>query len=253
MRLGTQHLCVHVDEVLAHVPCSELRRIPNQCGAYVIHGASGRRYVGSSNTVRSRVQAHRTELDPHLEKEPIRSVCCYLTREHMDARILEHWLIREVAPELNACPAGCAGGRCEERCERIAPPGRAVRIEVKVVRVVEDVPPGELDRLPAGPGAYVVRTRSEKRYVGSSKSLRARVRAHVDNPIDPNVREPVGSICGYETRTEADALILEYALIRRLRPELNRENQPDASEWKPGSREALFAASSPDLRELGEW
>ncbi len=250
MRPGGQRICIHVDSVLKHVPAAELGGIPNHCGAYVIHTASGRRYVGSSNTVRSRVQAHKTELDPHIKKEPIRLVCCYLTQEHLDARILEHWLIREIAPELNDFPAGCRGDRCEKRCERIGTPGRELGIEVEIVRVVEDVPPDELDRLPDGPGVYVVRTCSGKRYVGMSKSLRNRVRAHIDSPMDPNVREPARSVSVFETRTEADAMILEYALIRDLRPELNRENQPDASEWKTGSREALFAGADPTLREL---
>lgn len=252
MRSGTRRICVHVGKVLKNIPAVALGKIPNQCGAYVIHAESGRRYVGSSNTVRFRVQAHKGALDPNIQ-EPIRSVCCYLTREHMDARILEYWLIREIAPKLNnSCPqgAGLQGDRCEDRCEPISAPGREIAIETDVVRVLEDVPPDALDRLPEGPGAYVIRTRSGKRYIGVSKSLRDRVRAHIDNPMDPNVREPVRSICVYETQSEADALILEYALIRDLHPELNRENQPDASDWKTGSLEALFKATDPKLREL---
>jgi predicted GIY-YIG superfamily endonuclease/predicted transport protein len=253
MRPGCQRICIHVDSILKHIPAAEFGKIPNQCGAYVIHAGAGRRYVGSSNTVRSRVQAHKAPLDPNIKKEPIRSVCCYLAGEHMDARILEYWLIREIAPELNnSCPqgAGGQGDRCRERCERIGAPGRDIDIEAEVVRVLEDVPVHATGGLPDGPGAYVLRTRSGKRYVGVSKSLRDRVRAHIDNPMDPNVREPARSVSVFETRTEADALILEYALIRDLRPELNRENQPDASEWKTGSREALFTGADPKLREL---
>lgn len=252
MRPGFQRICVHVDSVLKHIPVAELGKIPNQCGAYVIHAGSGRRYVGSSNTARSRVQAHKGALDPNIQ-EPIRSVCCYLASEHMDARILEYWLIREIAPELNnACPqgAGHQGDRCKERCELIGTPGRDITIEAEVVRILEDVREDAIGRLPDGPGVYVIRTRSGKRYVGVSKSLRDRVGAHIDNPMDPNVREPARSVSVFETRTEADALILEYALIRDLRPELNRENQPDASEWKAGSREALFTGADPKLREL---
>ena len=252
MQPGSNRICVHVGMVLQRVPAAELRKLPNQCGAYVIHGASRRRYVGSSNTVRSRVQAHKGALDPNI-REPIHSVCCYLTREHMDARILEYWLIREIAPQLNnACPrgAGDQGDRCKQRCERIETPGREIVIEVEGVRILQDVGPDASDRLTDGPGAYVISTRSGKRYVGVSKSLRDRVRAHIDDPMDPNVREPVRSVSVYETRTEADAQILEYALIRDLCPELNHENQPDASEWKTGSRAALFTGADAKLREL---
>jgi predicted GIY-YIG superfamily endonuclease/predicted transport protein len=241
-----------VGSVLKHCPASALGEIPNRDGAYVIHDTSGHRYVGSSNTVRARVQAHKGKLDPNVRK-PIRSVCCYLAGKHMDARILEYWLIREIAPELNNSRpegAGCGGDRCRERCELIGTPGRDIRIEVEIVRVLDDVPALALDALPERPGAYVIRTRSGERYAGFSKSLQNRVRAHIDNPTDPNVHEPVQSISAYETRTEADAAILEYALIRDLDPELNRENQEDASEWKAGSRDRIFAAADPRLREL---
>lgn len=252
MVAGRQQVLVHVDAVLKHVPASALRKIPNHHGAYVIHTTSGRRYVGSSNTVRARVQAHKGALDPNIQ-EPIRTVCCYLAREHMGARVLEYWLIREIAPELNnSCPqgAGCFGDRCRERCEPIGAPGCDIAVEVEIVQEIEDVPVDALARLPDGPGVYVLRTRSGKRYVGVSTSLRDRVRAHNDNPADPNVHELIRSVCVYETRTGADAAILEYALIRELRPELNRENQPDASEWKVGSREALLADADPTLRGL---
>ena len=252
MTPGRQQIVVDVGSVLKHQPASALGQIPNRDGAYVIHVASGQRYVGSSNTVRARVQAHKGELDPNV-KEPIHSVCCYLASKHMDARILEYWLVREIAPELNNSRpdgAGCLGDRCKERCEQIGAPGRKICIEVEIVQVLEDLSPDELASVPERPGAYVVRTRSGKRYVGVSKSLRDRARAHIDNPADPNIREPVRSLSVYETRTEADAAILEYALIRRLRPELNRENQPDASDWKIGSRQAILVGTEPKLREL---
>lgn len=252
MTAGHQQIIVHIDKVLRHVPASTFGTIPNDDGAYVIHVTSGRRYVGSSNTLRARIQAHSGALDPNVQ-EPIRSACCYLAREHMDARILEYWLIREIGPDLNnSCfeGAGCQGDRCQERCELIGTPGREIAIDVEVVQVQDNVPPVAFSSLPGGPGAYVVRTATGKRYVGFSKSLRNRVRAHIDNPTDPNVCEPVRSVCVYETRTETDAAILEYAFIRDLRPELNRENQPDASEWKIGNREKILTATDPELREL---
>lgn len=252
MAPGRQRIVVYVGSVFKHHPASALGEIPNCNGAYVIHVRSGKRYVGSSNTVRARVQAHKGELDPNV-KEPIHSVCCYLASAHMDARILEYWLIREIAPELNnARPegAGCLGDRCKQRCEAIAMPGRKIAIEVDVVRALERVSRDALASLPQGPGAYVLYGHSGKRYVGVSKSLRDRIHAHIDNPADPNIREPVRHVSVYETRTEADAAILEYALIRDVRPELNRENQPDASRWKIGSRQAILAGADPELREL---
>ena len=253
MDRGTQRIRVRLDAVLKHVRASDLGTLPDRCAAYVIHGESGKRYVGSSNTARARVQAHKGALDPAV-REPIRSVCCYLTAQHMDARILEYWLMREIAPELNnACPdgAGCDGDRCRKRCEEIADPGRELAFDVEVVRVLENVPKEEAGGLPDGPGAYVIRTETGKRYVGFSNALRSRVRTHLDNPADPNIGEPVKTVSAYETRTEADAQILEYALIRDLRPELNRENQPDASEWTEGKLGALFKPGDP-LRAVYE-
>jgi predicted GIY-YIG superfamily endonuclease len=252
MEADRRQIVVHVETVLKHIPAPALGMIPNHYGAYVIHDMSGRRYVGSSNTLRSRVQAHQSPLDPNVQ-EPIRTVCCYAAREHMDARILEYWLIREIAPELNKSfpeGAGCLGDRCQERCESIGATGREIAIDVEVVRVVKDLRADELASVPSAPGVYVLRTHSGGCYVGMSNSLRDRVRSHIDNPADPNIHEPLQSICVYETRSEADAHILEYALIRDLCPDLNRENQPDASEWKPGSRKAILATANPKLGDL---
>lgn len=252
IRPGRVRLRVEVEEILFHVPADDLSRIPNAPGAYVIRVDSGRRYVGSSNTARARVQAHRVADDPSV-REPIRSACCYLTRGHMDARILEHWLIREIGPELNlSCPPGVAapGARCSRECERIERPGRAVAVDVRVTSTAERLSPAKLDLVTTGPGVYVLTTESGKRYVGVSGSVRGRVRSHRDNPAHPNLDAPVRSIDVFETATEADARILEYGMIRDLDPELNRENQGDASEWKVGSRDVLLATAAQELRDL---
>lgn len=252
IRPGTVVIPVHVQAVLKQVRVDELRRIPNAFGAYVIEVVSGEIYVGSSNTVRARVQAHRVENDPNI-REPIRSVCCYLTPEHMDARILEQWLIREVGPELNlSCPAGefASHRRCDGTCERLDPPGRVMDVPVHVTAARDDIRPTELEHVTTGPGVYVLRTGTGKRYVGVSGSVRARVRSHRDHPAHPNLDAAIRSVGVFETGTEADARILEYALIRELDPELNRENQADASEWKVGRREALVALAPPDLQQL---
>ncbi len=252
VQAGLLPVHVRVDAILKHVPAAELRTIPNAFGAYVIRVDSGGRYVGSSNTTRARVQAHRVANDPSV-REPIRSVCCYLTSRHMDARILEYWLIREIGPELNlSCPAGVApaGTRCARECEAIDRPGRAMEIHVRVTRTSDEVSPAKLDDITTGPGVYVLRTVSGKRYVGVSGSVRGRVRAHRDDPAHPNLDGSIRSVGFLETATEADARILEYVMIRDIEPELNRENQADASEWKTGRREILVAAAAPELREL---
>lgn len=247
VRSGRHKIFVDIASGLKHVPALHLRTLPNSDGAYVIVCRSGHRYVGSSNAARSRVQAHKVKNDPNV-REPIRSVCCYLVKRHMDARILEYWLIREIGPELNrSCPSGAAapGAKCRDCCERST--GRAVVIETHVTSVAENVRPAEVGKVPTGPGAYVLTTVSGKQYVGSSSSLRGRVRAHLDAPEHPNLDGPVRLVSCYETTSEADAPILEYALIRDLQPELNRENQPDASEWKDAKRDALVAGASAAL------
>jgi predicted GIY-YIG superfamily endonuclease len=249
LRPGLHRVQVQLDAVLKDIPAGVLRGIPNGCGAYVIQVESGSRYVGSSNTTRARVQAHRVDNDPSVT-EPIRSVCCYLTRKHMDARILEHWLIREIGPELNlSCPAGTAtaGARCRH-CDALDAPG-TVEIVVPVTST-GDVPVAKLALVTRGPGVYVLRTESGKRYVGVSRCVRDRVRAHHKHPAHPNLDGPLHSIGFLETATEADARILEYAMIRDIDPELNRENQADAAEWKIARREALVAAAAPELEAL---
>lgn len=97
---------------------------------------------------------------------------------------------------------------------------------------------------------HVLRTDTGKRYVGVSGSVRARVRSHRDHPAHPNLDAPIRSVSVVETATESDARILGYAVIRDLDPELNRENQADASEWTVGRREALVALADPELQEL---
>ncbi len=172
----------------------------------------------------------------------------------MDARILEGWLIREVRPELNrSCdlgPTPSNGSRCGACREGWTEPGRCLEVAVDVAGVTEDLRPEDVGTLPNEPGAYIITTQSGQRYVGSSRSLRSRVRAHLEPAKDPNVTEPVRSVRCYLTHQVADAPIVEYWLIRDLRPELNRETRPDASTWKEGSTDALLAGAAPELREV---
>lgn len=91
---------VEVTSKIEDVPYEELSSVPNCCGAYIIAVKSGKIYVGSSKTVRTRIQSHNVHNDPNII-EDIDKVTFYLTKTHMDARILEYWLIRELNPELN--------------------------------------------------------------------------------------------------------------------------------------------------------
>ncbi len=249
MTVCTTTVVVEVLRVLKHVPAKDLASLPNEAGAYVITVRSGARYVGSSKTLRSRVLAHRDAKDPNVT-EPIASVCAYLSHSHVDARILEAWLIREVRPELNRARGMETGGRsrCSRACKVWDTP-RPVEIAVGVAEDTGEIAPDATDKVPDGPGAYVITTMSDKKYIGSSmSSLRARVRSHLDPRHDSHVTEPVRSIRCRATACREDAVIAEYALIRELRPELNREFRPDASTWKKGSVNALFSDSSISLR-----
>ncbi len=91
---------VEIISKIEDIPFEKLSSIPNCCGAYIIKVKSGKRYVGSSKTVRTRIQSHNVHNDPNI-MEDIDKVTFYLTKKHMDARILEYWLIRELNPELN--------------------------------------------------------------------------------------------------------------------------------------------------------
>lgn len=91
---------VDIIDIKENIPIDEVSNIPNCCGTYVITVQSGKLYVGSSKTVRTRIQSHKVDNDPNIREE-IGKVSIYLTNTHMDARILEYWFIRELKPELN--------------------------------------------------------------------------------------------------------------------------------------------------------
>jgi len=84
-----------------NISAEELDKVQNCCGAYIITVKSGERYVGSSKTLRTRIQSHRVYNDPNIKGKPMKSVTVYLTKTHMDARIIEYYLIKELNPELN--------------------------------------------------------------------------------------------------------------------------------------------------------
>lgn len=91
---------VEINNILEDVPIQNISEIPNCCGAYIIKVRSGKTYVGSSKTVRTRIQSHNVYNDPNITEDMDCITFC-LTNSHMDARILEYWLIRELNPELN--------------------------------------------------------------------------------------------------------------------------------------------------------
>lgn len=108
---------------------------------------------------------------------------------------------------------------------------KQIQIQVEVIEIMEDVPMSNLSSIPDCCGAYVIKVKSGKTYVGSSKTVRTRIRSHnVYN--DPNITEDMELITFYLTNSHMNARILEYWLIRELNPELNFEIRPDASTWK---------------------
>lgn len=251
-----EEISVEITRILKNLPIRNLPSVPDKCGAYVIKVKSGKTYIGSSKTVRTRIQSHQVYNDPNIT-EPIDSVCIYLTKSHMDARILENWLIREIGPELNKlCDAGRISigfySKCVQGCETWDVP-RCIRIIVRIQSVFNDLTAKDISSsLLAGPGVYVITTNTDKRYVGSSNVLCNRIRSHMDYKEGKNVSEPINSVCCYTTNDEIDARILEYWLIRELKPDLNREIQPDASRWKKGYKETLLLDAKNELRSLLE-
>ncbi len=91
---------VNITSTIENVSIDKMATIPNCCGAYVITVQSGKRYVGTSKTVRTRIQSHRVDNDPNVTEE-MDKVSVYLTDSLEDADIMECWLIRELKPELN--------------------------------------------------------------------------------------------------------------------------------------------------------
>ncbi len=84
--------------------------------------------------------------------------------------------------------------------------------------------------LPEAPGVYVMRDREQRViYVGKAANLRARVGSYfangvVDEAKLQQIRERVARL-HYEVHdTELEALLREQALIKRLRPSINRQH-----------------------------
>ncbi len=83
----------------------------------------------------------------------------------------------------------------------------------------------KIDSLPDSPGVYMFRgPGGEVIYVGKSVSLRSRVRSYFQRSASPKAREIADEAVDIEyivTNNEAEALILEDALIKKHRPRFN--------------------------------
>lgn len=93
----------------------------------------------------------------------------------------------------------------------------------------------QVGRLPARAGVYLFRDmRGRVLYVGKAKSLRARVRSYlgVRQDAPAKVRQlarHIASLESYVVESEADALLLEWNLIREYRPRFNIQLRDDKS------------------------
>lgn len=93
----------------------------------------------------------------------------------------------------------------------------------------------EAGQLPARPGVYVFRNEDrEVLYVGKAKSLRSRVRSYFTAGAGRSVkiRELVRRIASFETfvlESEAEALLLEWNLIKEHEPRFNVQLRDDKS------------------------
>lgn len=78
--------------------------IPRKCGAYEIITKSGHMYIGSTKNLYNRLSVHIREQRSHTSLniiEPIDHIYIYVTESYIDAKILEHCLIKDLNPRLN--------------------------------------------------------------------------------------------------------------------------------------------------------
>ncbi len=247
------NISVKISKVIKDVPENEMSSIPNCNGAYVIKVESGKLYVGSSKSLRNRISQHKYELDPNIStSDKIVSTCYYKTTSHVEARIIENWLIREINPELNktnkhdASEKEC-GAKCLQNCETWDSANKNIKFDVSIIETYKDVPEHKLSELPKKTGVYVIATKSGK-YVGSATNVCSRVKEH--NSLKGNVYESIKSVSCYITKNRTDAYILEYVKIKELAPKLNREFRDDAWRWETVELKKHFNATTSELAKL---
>jgi len=92
---------------------------------------------------------------------------------------------------------------------------------------------GTVALLPDAPGVYVFRdANGEALYVGKAVSLKKRVRSHFQKPADERIRlmlTKAQTIEHYVVADENEALVLEYNLIKSLKPRYNVQYRDDKS------------------------
>jgi hypothetical protein len=88
-----------------------------------------------------------------------------------------------------------------------------------------------LDRLPSGPGVYVMRDRAgEPLYVGKARNLSRRVRSYfapggLGDPKIARIHADLRAVEWLAAESEVEALLLEMKLIRELRPPVNVQSE----------------------------
>lgn len=247
---------VKVPSVIKNVLEENMSSIPNCNGAYVIKVKSGKLYIGSSKTLRSRISQHKYELDPNIStSDKIVSTCYYETNSHEEARIMENWLIREINPELNKTNKhdtleNECGAKCLQNCETWTDSSsKNMKFDVNIIETCKDIPEQELSELPKKPGVYIITVESGEQYIGSSKNVCSRIKEH-HSLKGGNINESIKSVSCYITKNRTDAYILEYAKIRELQPKLNREFRDDAWRWETVELKKHFNGTTSELVKL---
>ena len=130
---------------------------------------------------------------------------------------------REPTSAWNPASLAAADGRDGEPVAAAdSPPPIGEPPLVAGVAIIE----GHLRTLPAGPGVYrMINKAGDVLYVGKAKNLRKRVVSYTKLARQPNrLRRMVSETASMEfvtTHTEAEALLLEANLIKRLKPRYN--------------------------------
>ena len=95
------------------------------------------------------------------------------------------------------------------------------------------VPRPEASTIPDEPGVYLFRDRDGRVvYVGKARSLRKRLASYWGRPLHPRTEAMVAAASSVDwivARTEVDALMLEYNLIKEHRPRFNVRYRDDKS------------------------
>ncbi|MDD3474379.1 MAG: GIY-YIG nuclease family protein [Candidatus Dojkabacteria bacterium] len=89
---------ISVTSVIDNIPLEDIDMLPDECGVYIITFLCGRKYVGSTKTLRTRLNYHRESFNGEYQIKLIR---VYLVEDVFDSRILEKILIKDIKPEVN--------------------------------------------------------------------------------------------------------------------------------------------------------